>query len=197
MKWFDKLKWLLIIGVVFTLVLATNLIDRRNFRNINNSVVSLYEDRLVVKNTILDMATAINQKEVAFLTKDTVSIKANNHRLTDALKNDLGNFNPSSVTASEVESLDQLKNNLDAMFKAEAALLENEFSSLDDYKKIIERVNETMDVLAHIQMKEGKKQLITSQRNMAAVELFTQLEIIFLVLFAAIALIIIFRKTRP
>ena len=197
MKWFDKLKWLLIIGVVFTLVLATNLIDRRNFRNINNSVVSLYEDRLVVKNTILDMATAINQKEVAFLTKDTVSIKANNHRLTDALKNDLGNFNPSSVTASEVESLDQLKNNLDAMFKAEAALLENEFSSLDDYKKIIERVNENMDVLAHIQMKEGKKQLITSQRNMAAVELFTQLEIIFLVLFAAIALIIIFRKTRP
>ena len=197
MKWFDKLKWLLIIGVVFTLVLATNLIDRRNFRNINNSVVSLYEDRLVVKNTILDMATAINQKEVAFLTKDTVSIKANNHRLTDALKNDLGNFNPSSVTASEVESLDQLKNNLDAMFKAEAALLENEFSSLDDYKKIIERVNETMDVLAHIQMKEGKKQLITSQRNMAAVELFTQVEIIFLVLFAAIALIIIFRKTRP
>lgn len=197
MKWFDKLKWLLIIGVVFTLVLATNLIDRRNFRNINNSVVSLYEDRLVVKNTILDMATAINQKEVAFLTKDTVSIKANNHRLTDALKNDLGNFNPSSVTASEVESLDQLKNNLDAMFKAEAALLENEFSSLDDYKKIIERVNENMDVLAHIQMKEGKKQLITSQRNMAAVELFTQVEIIFLVLFAAIALIIIFRKTRP
>ena len=197
MKWFDKLKWLLIIGVVFTLVLATNLIDRRNFRNINNSVVSLYEDRLVVKNTILDMATAINQKEVAFLTKDTVSIKANNHRLTDALKNDLGKFNPSSVTASEVESLDQLKNNLDAMFKAEAALLENEFSSLDDYKKIIERVNEDMDVLAHIQMKEGKKQLITSQRNMAAVELFTQLEIIFLVLFAAIALIIIFRKTRP
>ena len=197
MKWFDKLKWLLIIGVVFTLVLATNLIDRRNFRNINNSVVSLYEDRLVVKNTILDMATAINQKEVAFLTKDTVSIKANNHRLTDALKNDLGKFNPSSVTASEVESLDQLKNNLDAMFKAEAALLENEFSSLDDYKKIIERVNENMDVLAHIQMKEGKKQLITSQRNMAAVELFTQVEIIFLVLFAAIALIIIFRKTRP
>ena len=151
----------------------------------------------MVKNTILDMATAINQKEVAFLTKDTVSIKANNHRLTDALKNDLGNFNPSSVTASEVESLDQLKNNLDAMFKAEAALLENEFSSLDDYKKIIERVNENMDVLAHIQMKEGKKQLITSQRNMAAVELFTQVEIIFLVLFAAIALIIIFRKTRP
>ena len=197
MKWFDKLKWLLIIGVVFTLVLATNLIDRRNFRNINNSVVSLYEDRLVVKNTILDMATAINQKEVAFLTKDTVSIKANNHRLTDALKNDLGKFNPSSVTASEVERLEQLKNNLDAMFKAEAALLENEFSSLDDYKKIIERVNENMDVLAHIQMKEGKKQLITSQRNMAAVELFTQLEIIFLVLFAAIALIIIFRKTRP
>ena len=47
MRWFDKLKWLLIIGVVFALVLATNLIDRRNFRNINDSVVSIYQDRLV------------------------------------------------------------------------------------------------------------------------------------------------------
>ena len=197
MRWFDKLKWLVIVGVVFSLVLATNLIDRRNFRNINHSVVSIYEDRLVVKNTILDMATAINQKEVSFLTKDTVSIKAKNEKLNDALKSDLLKFDPNSVTAREAESLELLKKNLTLMFESESELLQNQFASLDDYKRIIAKVNSNMDVLAHIQMEEGKRQLINSKRNLASVELFTQLEIYFLIFFAAIALIIIFRKTRP
>ena len=197
MRWFDKLKWLVIVGVVFSLVLATNLIDRRNFRNINHSVVSIYEDRLVVKNTILDMATAINQKEVSFLTKDTTSIKAKNEKLNDALKSDLLKFDPSSVTAKEAESLELLKKNLTLMFESESELLQNQFASLDNYKGIIAKVNSNMDVLAHIQMEEGKRQLINSKRNLASVELFTQLEIYFLIFFAAIALIIIFRKTRP
>ena len=197
MGWLNKLKWLLIVGVVFTLVLATNLIDRRNFRNINNSVVSIYEDRLVIKNTILDMATAINQKEVAFLTKDTSSIKAINEKLTNTLKSDLLKFNRSNVTDKEAECLDQLNKNLELMFDVESQLLQNQFASLDSYKTIIERVNSNMDVLAHIQMMEGKRQFISSQRNMVTVELFTQLEIYFLILLAVIALIIIFRKTQP
>lgn len=180
----------------FSLVLATNLIDRRNFRNINDSIASIYEDRLVVKNTILDMATAINKKEVSFLTQDTASINANNERLNDALKADLLKFDPTSVTDREAESLELLKKNLALMFESESELLQNQFSSLEDYKKIIEKVNVNMDVLAHIQMKEGKREFISSQRNLATVELFTQLEIYFLILFAAIALIIIFRKTH-
>lgn len=196
MRWFDKLKWLVIVGVVFSLVLATNLIDRRNFRNINDSVVSIYEDRLVVKNTILDMATVINQKEVSFLTKDTASIKAKNEKLNEALKSDLLKFNPSSVTAKEAESLEQLKKNLTLMFESESELLQNQFTSLDNYKAIIVKVNSNMDVLAHIQLEEGKRELINSKRNLASVELFTKIEIYFLILFAVIALIIIFRKTQ-
>ena len=196
MEWLNKLKWILIIGVVFTLVLATNLIDRRNFRNINDSVVSIYEDRLVIKNTILDMATAINQKEVAFLTQDITVIRAHNEVLTDALKSDLLKFNRTSVTYKEEKCLDQLKKNLELMFEVENELLQNQFASMDNYKTIIAQVNKDMDVLAHIQMKEGKKQFLSSQRNMATVELFTQLEIYFLILLAAIALIVIFRKTQ-
>lgn len=197
MRLLDKLKWLLIVGVVFSLVLATNLIDRRNFRNINDSVVSIYEHRLVVKNTILDMATAINQKEVSFLTKDTASIKAKNEKLNDALKGDLLKFDPTSVTDREAEILEQLEKNLTLMFESESQLLQNQFATLDDYKGIIAKVNSNMDVLAHIQMEEGKRQFINSKRNLASVELFTELEIYFLILFAAIALIIIFRKTKP
>lgn len=196
MRWFDKLKWLLIIGVVFALVLATNLIDRRNFRNINDSVVSIYQDRLVIKNTILDMATAINQKEVAFLTQDTATIRANNKELTDALKNDLLELNRTNVTGKEEECLERLTTKLESMFEVEDNLLQDQFTSLDDYKTIIARVNSEMDILAHIQMKEGKKQYISSQRNMGTIELFTQLEIYFLILLAMIALIIIFRKNQ-
>ena len=142
------------------------------------------------------MATAINQKEVAFLTQDTATIRANNKELTDALKNDLLELNRTNVTGKEEECLERLTTKLESMFEVEDNLLQDQFTSLDDYKTIIARVNSEMDILAHIQMKEGKKQYISSQRNMGTIELFTQLEIYFLILLAMIALIIIFRKNQ-
>lgn len=43
----------------FFLVLATNLVDRSNFNRIKNSVISIYEDRLVAKGIIFDMNDTI------------------------------------------------------------------------------------------------------------------------------------------
>jgi hypothetical protein len=56
----------------FFLVLATNLVDRSNFNRIKNSVISIYEDRLVAKGIIFDMNALVNQKQVALLKGDTI-----------------------------------------------------------------------------------------------------------------------------
>lgn len=196
MKLFSKLKWIVIISVVFALVLATNLIDKRNFKSISDSIVSIYEDRLVVKNIILDMATAINQKEVAFLTQDTVFLTSENATLTEALKNDIQKFEQTNLTSKEIESLDLLKADIDLMLKAENELVEFQFASYDNYSKIIKELNKHLDALAHIQMQEGKKQFITSQRKMSTIELFTQIETYFLIILAVIALIIVLYKPK-
>ncbi len=184
----------MIVAVVFALVLATNLIDRRSFRNINDSIVSIYEDRLLVKNIILDMSTTINKKEVAFLTQDTAYLAANNTALSDTLNSDLLKIKDTNLIENEEGYLKTLKEKIALMLQSENELIQNQFSTLDDYKTIIGEVNETLDELAHIQMKEGKRVFIKSQKDMDSVELFTQLEIYFLIGLAIIALIIIFYK---
>jgi hypothetical protein len=45
---FNRLKWILGILMVFVVILATNLLDRNNFLRVRDSVVAIYEDRLVV-----------------------------------------------------------------------------------------------------------------------------------------------------
>jgi len=54
MTFFNKIKWTLGILMVFVLIVTTNLIDRNNFVRVKDSVVSIYEDRLVAKNLILE-----------------------------------------------------------------------------------------------------------------------------------------------
>lgn len=196
MNVFNKLKWVMIVAVVFALVLATNLIDRRSFRNINDSIVSIYEDRLLVKNVILDISTTINKKEVAFLTQDTAYLAANNAALSDTLNSDLLKIKDTNLIEREEEYLNTLKEKIAVMLQSENELIQNQFSTLDEYKTVIREVNETLDVLAHIQMKEGKRVFIRSQKDMDSVELFTQLEIYFLIGLAIIALIIILYKPR-
>ncbi len=196
MRLFDKLKWVLIIVVVFVIVFSTNMIDRNIFKSINESIVGIYEDRLVVKNIILDMSTTINKKEVAFLTEDTAFLKTDNDKLTEALKNDLLKFQQTKLTEKEEQTLGLFRQNLQSMLKEEDILLKSNFTNIGDYKKVIEEVNRNLDVLAHIQMQEGKRHLIRSQRSMVTMELFTRLEIYFMIILAVIALIIIFYKPR-
>ena len=196
MKLFDKLKWVVIIGVVFTLVLATNLIDKRNFKSISESIVTIYEDRLVVKNIILDMATTINKKEVAFLTRDTTFLMAKNEALSVTLNSDLQKLGQTKVTNEEEKSLDMLRKNIELMLQAENELLGNQFENFDNYNEIIVDVNNDLDDLAHIQMEEGKKHFLISQRKMGTIELFTQIETYFLIFLAVIALIIVLYKPQ-
>ena len=196
MSVFNKIKWVFVVMVVFTLILATNLIDKRNFRSISESIVSIYEDRLVVKNLILDMATAINKKEVAFLTQDTAFLATQNTVLTEALNADIQQFEQTSYTDKEAASLALLKKDIEVMLKAEEELIATNFEDYDRYNVCIKDLNDHLDALAHIQMQEGKKQFITSQRKMVTVELFTKIETYLLIFLGVIALIIIFYKPK-
>lgn len=180
--------------VVFSLILATNLIDKRNFRSISESIISIYEDRLVVKNIILDMATAINQKEVAFLTQDTAFLTTRNALLTKSLNDDIIKFEQASYTEKEAEALALLKADIELMLTEEKALIETQFANYEGYSEIIKELNSHLDVLAHIQMQEGKKQFVSSQRKMVTIELFTKIETYLMIVLGVIALIIIFYK---
>lgn len=64
---YNKIKWVLGIFMVFFLIVATNLIDRDNFIRVNNSVQTIYEDRLVAQGLIFEFSTLIQEKEIGGL----------------------------------------------------------------------------------------------------------------------------------
>ena len=65
MTFFTKIKWVLSVLLVFFLILATNLIDKDNFRRVKNSIVTIYEDRLVANDLIFELSQLVHQKELA------------------------------------------------------------------------------------------------------------------------------------
>ena len=71
MTLFEKVKWVLGILLIFVVVLTTNLVDRGNFNRIKNSVVTIYEDRIVANDLIFEISTLVHEKELAFRTSDS------------------------------------------------------------------------------------------------------------------------------
>jgi len=53
----NKIRWFLAVSVVFVVVLATNLIDENNFEKVEQSVDNIYNERLLAKEILLELAT--------------------------------------------------------------------------------------------------------------------------------------------
>lgn len=72
MRFFNKIKWILGISVVFLLIITTNLIDRNNFITVRDSVATIYEDRLIAKDIVFDISLLINEKKLANVLEDSI-----------------------------------------------------------------------------------------------------------------------------
>jgi len=57
MNLLNKIRWFLAVSVVFVVVLATNLIDKNNFEKVEQSVDNIYNERLLAKKILLELAT--------------------------------------------------------------------------------------------------------------------------------------------
>lgn len=57
-----RLKWVAAFLLVFVLIIGTNLLDRRHLQQMEATVESIYEDRLVAKELIFKMDRIIHEK---------------------------------------------------------------------------------------------------------------------------------------
>lgn len=101
MKLLDKIKWTLGILLVFILIATTNLIDRNNFLQVKESVETIYQDRLIAKDLILDMYKAVQEKEIALITSDANFFRSRNNVLNQEVKQLLESFEHTKLTENE------------------------------------------------------------------------------------------------
>lgn len=188
----EKLKWIAGLLVVFFLVLATNLVDRRNFNRIKNSVVSIYEDRLVAKGIIFDMNALVNQKQVALLKSDTSFFTAKVHVVNEKINNLYTAFCKTKVTKEENLILNNFHNKFEQLEQLERANKQSEVVYLNTLIETKERLSS----LGQVQLDEGKREWLSINRNINSIEFFTQLEVIFLIITGILVQIIILYKPK-
>jgi len=187
----NKAKWIVGIFLVFGLIIATNLIDKKNFKQIRDSVVTIYEDRLLAKEILFDVSTLIHDKEMAITLADTAFYKNRNAQVNEQLQQDIEQFEQTELTRAEKYEFKELEKNLSLLRDAEASLLESDFESKGAAKQKLQEIKENLNELSSIQISEGKKHLFLSKRAADSIDLYTQLEIYFLIALAIIVQIII------
>jgi hypothetical protein len=196
MSFLNKLKWILGILVVFLLIIATNLIDRNNFVKVRNSVVSIYEDRLVVKGLILDMTDIVHKKELAIVQEDSVFYADKINSLNQEMNLLISRFEKTELTKQENKKINELKTEHKILVKHEKQLSAFTSEAFNSLRPKIDELKAGLKSLSNIQLKEGKRQMLISKKAVDSVELFTQIEIYFLVFLAIIIQLIVMYKPK-
>jgi hypothetical protein len=196
MKFLDKVKWILGISVVFFSILATNLIDRMSFQRVKDSVVAIYEDRLVAKDLVFELSLLVHEKEVAQASNDDAFFSDRNAAVNDSIEQLTIKFLRTEMTEREARVFNNLQLNLVKLKSIENSMtLEKELEK-GDFKSQVVRIKENLHDLSKIQLIEGKRQVFLSERAMDTVDLFTKLEISFLIVLAVLVQIIVIYRPK-
>ena len=196
MNFFNKIKWILGILIVFVLIITTNLIDRNNFVRVRDSVVTIYEDRLIVKGIIYDISKTIQEKEVAVAKSDTSFFNTENPKINKELEVLISNYEKTKLTDEENKNFNDLKAHLKDLKASEQQFIDSELSDKSAINNDINAIKANLDDLSRIQLDEGNKQMAISKRAIDTVELFTQMEIYFLIFLALLIQIIIIYQPK-
>ena len=197
MRLYDKIKWILGISMIFILIITTNLVDRNNFLRINNSIETIYEDRLVVKDLLLKISNHIQKKEIAALSLDTSFYLDKNDQLNRDIENYIFEYDQTKLTAKEKEILGDFKSNYNELRKKELEFIQSNYSQNSLLLKLFPTIKRNIEDLAQIQLQEGRRQLDISRSAMDTVDLFTRIEIYILIFLAIlIQIIVIYNPKR-
>ncbi|GGD91401.1 hypothetical protein GCM10011412_31680 [Maribacter cobaltidurans] len=177
--------------MIFVLIIATNLIDRNNFLRVRDSVTTIYEDRLVVKDIIFEIARYIQEKELAMVRKDSTYYSGRATGIDDKIQNLILRYQETKLTKEEAKVFDDLKENLVELEAQEAKFVESGKTQKEPLQSSIDDVKENLYDLSQIQLREGSRQMNISKKAVDTVELFTQLEIYVLIFLAVLVQIII------
>jgi hypothetical protein len=191
MNLFNKIKWILGILGVFLLVLATNRIDKNNFKRVEQSVDNIYNDRLLAKELLLEISLKFHKKELAYALNDSNYLENKNEKINAEISNLLESFNRIESTEKEELILKRLKRDHADLIELEERLTPNDILYSRDCKQIFTDINEQLSKLSAEQVQEGKQQKFLASKALENVELFSQIEIYILIVLGIILQLII------
>lgn len=196
MTLFSKIKWIASVLLVFIIVLTTNLIDQDNFNRLRYSVTTIYENRVVASDLIFEITILIQEKEIALATADSVFFSARNGQVNKDIQGLITRYGETSLTSQENEIYTSLQEELARLSDLEQEYLTSGADNYTNLFKSIDNVVHNLYRLSKVQLEEGKKKMLMSNKTMETIDLFTQVEIIFLIFMAVLVQVIILYKRK-
>ncbi|MEZ5009580.1 MAG: hypothetical protein R2753_15650 [Chitinophagales bacterium] len=192
----NKIKWLASILLVFFIVLTTNLVDKGNFNSLRHSVTTIFEDRIVANDLIFDISLLMQEKEVAFITSDSLFLQYENEKVNRDIEGLIERYEQTKLTQQEQIFFNDLKDELTHLKSLEEDYIDSKSKENNKLLKSIDEITEHLHDLSKVQLKEGQQQMFISNERMDTIHFFTQVEIVFLIVMGILVQIIILYKPK-
>ncbi len=191
MNIFKKVKWFLAVLGVFLVILATNLIDKKNFIRVEGVVEKIYNERLLAKELLLNVSIQFHEKELAYALNDSTYLQSKNDAVNTKIRELLQMFDRVEATHKEEIILKELNENHTKLIQLESNRQVNDVLYTSDCSEIFSAINTNITELSVEQVKEGKNQKFYARDAINMVKLFSKMEIYILIFLALILQFII------
>jgi hypothetical protein len=193
----NKIKWVLGILMVFILIVSTNLIDKKNFTRIKDSVETIYEDRLIADDLLFEMSRSIQLRQLAVANSDISFFSKKSETENKKINEYISRYEKTKLTKEEEIKIDELKENFSALLKAEKNITASELNKNKELTTILSTIDDNLYELSKIQLKEGKQEMSVSKLVINEVELFTQIEIYLLIFLGILVQFVVIYNPKP
>ena len=191
MSVFTKIKWVLAILAVFFLILSTSLLDKNAFARIEETVDNVYNERLLAKEVLLDIAIKFHKKEMAYSLNDSVYLRNENDAINAEISRSLKMFDRFESTRNEDRILSSLNRNHDKLIKLESNLKAKGTLYSPQCADLFAAINNDIVDLAAEQVVEGSRQNLIARRAIEEVNMYTRIELYILIFIGIVLQVII------
>lgn len=189
MSMMQRLQAALALAVVFFLILATNRVDNQHFENVQKTLNTVFDDRVVVQDYIYQLDNLLHQKALRLAKGELTVPPDENGKISDLL--DL--FADTKLTTDEKKHLTRFVRDFATVREREAAPLPPE-EKISGIQKSLASLEKDLDRLAAVQVQESHRLTKVAQKSLDSTNLTSKIEIGFLIVIGLIMQLLIFVK---
>lgn len=181
----------LVLAMAFLLVLGSNRLDQRHFTTVQTTVNSVFNDRVVVQDYIYQLSSIFHEKKLELIKNNHPSISQN--EIVNQLFID---FRNTELTTNEQKHLNELSSQFEKLRDLENRIAKPKNEVEGDLGIVavntIDKMEQSLDALAQIQLKESEQLTQLSNKSLGMNILLSKLEVVFLIIIGIAMLVLIF-----
>ncbi len=197
----NTLKVAILLTFILVLIFGKNLLERRHFNELGESLVSVYDDRLVVEGYIFSISEDLFRIKILVnhceLENDYSQVINDIKEYEDHILATVETYEKTRLTPEEASFLSDFKSiiqkdltisNYDLLYTDEEGINEKQVAQ---YNSAIERAIKDLEKLSQIQMVEGNRLVENSEKTVNRSRIWAQFEVASLVILLILIYILI------